>query len=128
MLYRLLANMVVILHVGFVVFVVLGGFLVWRWQRVAWVHVPAALWGAAIEFVGWVCPLTPLENYFRRLAGQAGYAGGFVEHYVIPMLYPTDWTPSLRIVLGSLVVLVNVLAYGLYFWRFAKHDRPPSSS
>lgn len=89
----------------------LGGFLAWRWRRVAWVHLPAALWGALIEFMGWVCPLTPLENRFRALAGQAGYQGGFIERYLIPVMYPEDWTVGLRIVLGSLVVAVNLVAY-----------------
>jgi Protein of Unknown function (DUF2784) len=124
MLYQLLANAVVIVHVGFIVFVVLGGFLAWRWRRIAWLHIPTALYGATIEFVGWVCPLTPLENHFRRLAGQSGYTGGFIEHYIIPVLYPTDWTVSLRVILGTLVLLVNALAYGVYFWRIAK-SRPP---
>src|SRR5207253_3989710 len=88
MLYRLLADCVVLLHVAFVVFVVLGGFLTWRWRGVVWAHVPCALWGIAIEYGGWVCPLTPLENALRARAGLEGYAGGFVEHYVIPVLYP----------------------------------------
>jgi len=95
---------------------VLGGFLAWRWRRVAWVHLPAALWGALIEFMGWVCPLTPLENRFRALAGEAGYRGGFIEHYLIPVMYPEDWTLVLRIVLGSLVVTVNLVAY----YRFVR--------
>jgi len=120
MLYQLLANAVIIIHVGFVAFVVLGGFLAWRWQRVAWLHIPTALYGVTIEFVGWVCPLTPLENHFRGLAGRSGYTGGFVEHYIIPVLYPTDWTVSLRVILGTLVLFVNALAYGVYFWRIAK--------
>lgn len=124
MLYRLLANAVVIVHVMFVAFVVFGGILAWRWRRIAWIHVPTVLYGATIEFVGWVCPLTPLENHFRRLAGQSGYAGGFIEHYIIPVLYPTDWTISLRVILGTLVLGVNGLAYGVYFWRIAK--APPS--
>lgn len=127
MLYRLLANAVVIVHVGFVAFVVFGGILAWRWRRIAWIHVPTVLYGATIEFVGWVCPLTPLENHFRRLAGQSGYAGGFIEHYIIPVLYPTDWTISLRVVLGTLVLVVNALAYGVYFWRIAKaRPSPPT--
>ena len=83
MLYRLAADTLVLLHLAFTVFAVVGGFLAWRWPRVAWIHIPAAVWGALIEFMGWVCPLTPLENHFRRLAGEAGYAGGFLEHYVI---------------------------------------------
>lgn len=111
MIYRLLADLLVALHFAFILFVVLGGFLAWRWRRVAWVHLPAALWGVLIEFMGWVCPLTPLENRFRALAGEGGYQGGFIEHYLIPVMYPEDWTVRLRIVLGSLVVAVNLVAY-----------------
>ena len=111
MIYRLFADLLVGLHFAFILFVVLGGFLAWRWRRVAWVHLPVAFWGALIEFMGWVCPLTPLENRFRALAGQAGYPGGFIEHYLIPVMYPEDWTLGLRIVLGSFVVAVNLGAY-----------------
>lgn len=117
MLYRVIADALVGLHVGFVAFVVLGGFLALRWRRIAWLHVPAALWGAIIEFMGWVCPLTPLENHFRRLAGEGGYQGGFIEHYVIPALYPVDYTLGLRITLGAVVVGLNLIAYSLYFRR-----------
>jgi hypothetical protein len=113
MAYRLLADLVVIVHALFVVFVVLGGFLVWRWAWLAWAHVPAAVWGAAIEYGGWICPLTPLENALRARAGLAGYAGGFVEHYLIPTLYPAGLTAPKQIVLGSVVVLVNIVAYGV---------------
>src|SRR5262245_4106789 len=113
MAYRLLADLVVVVHALFVAFVVLGGFLVWRWRWVAWAHVPAAVWGAVIEYQGWICPLTPLENALRARAGQAGYAGGFVEHYLIPTLYPAGLTPQKQIVLGTFVVLVNIVAYGV---------------
>jgi drug/metabolite transporter superfamily protein YnfA len=111
MIYRALADVVVIIHFLFVAFVVLGGFLAWRWRRVAWVHLPAAVWGVAIEFGGWICPLTPLENALRARAGLAGYAGGFVEHHVIACLYPVGLTPSKQVVLGALVLIVNLTAY-----------------
>lgn len=117
MLTRFLADALVLLHAAFVLLVVSGGFLALRWRRLAWVHLPAALWGAVVEFMGWICPLTPLENHFRRLAGQAGYQTGFVEHYIIPLLYPADYTVSLRITLGSIVVILNGFAYALYFRR-----------
>jgi len=116
-LYQLLADALVFIHVGFIAFVVLGGFLAWRWRRVAWIHAPAALYGAAISLVGWVCPLTPLENRFRRLAGQAQYEGGFVEHYILPVLYPADLSFNLRIALGIAVLIVNAAVYAVYFWR-----------
>ena len=117
MLYRWLADAVVVLHAAFVVFVVLGGVLVIRWRRLAWLHVPAAIWGALIEFKGWICPLTPLENYLRRRAGLEGYAGGFVEHYVIPALYPAGLTRPTQALLGTLVLAVNVVAYGVLLRR-----------
>jgi len=117
MLYRLAADALVGLHLAFVVFVVLGGFLALRWRRLIWIHAPAALWGATIEFMGWICPLTPLENQLRRLAGEGGYHGGFVEHYVIPLLYPADYTVTLRMALGAFVVVLNGVAYWLYFTR-----------
>ena len=120
MAYRILADTVVLAHVLFVGFVVLGGFLVWRWGWMAWAHVPAAVWGAAIEYGGWVCPLTPLENAFRARAGLAGYRGGFVEHYVIPLLYPTGLTAPKQALLGSLVLVVNLVAYGVVVRRMTK--------
>jgi hypothetical protein len=109
--YRLLADLVVGLHFLFVVFVVIGGLLVLRWRWVMWLHVPAAVWGALIEFGGWICPLTPLEKTLRAWAGSAGYEGGFIEHYVIPILYPGALTRALQIALGVAVLLSNSLVY-----------------
>lgn len=117
MIFRVLADLVVLVHVAFVLFVVTGGFLALRWRRVVWLHVPAALWGALIELGGWICPLTPLENALRRLAGGAGYRGGFIEHYVLPVLYPVHYTLVLRLALAAAVILLNGVAYGLYFRR-----------
>ena len=108
------ADAVLLLHLVFVVFVVLGGFLAWRWRWLAWIHVPAAAWGALIEFSGWICPLTPLENHFRRLAGMGGYEGSFVEQYIVPIVYPAGLTSSLQWVLGLTVVALNAVAYGVY--------------
>jgi hypothetical protein len=117
MVYRVLADLVVLTHTLFVVFVVLGGFLAWRWRWVAWLHVPCAVWGAAIEFAGWLCPLTPLENTLRARAGLEGYRGGFVEHYVLPLLYPAGLTTPKQVVLGTFVVVVNLVAYGVLLRR-----------
>lgn len=111
MTFRVLADAVALFHGAFVVFVVVGGLLVLRWPRVALVHVPAAIWGALIEFAGWICPLTPLENYLRGRAGDAGYTGGFVEHYVLRALYPDGLTPAIQWTLGTFVVVVNAAAY-----------------
>ena len=113
MAYRLLADAVIVFHVAFVAFVVLGGLLVLRWPVVAWAHVPAAIWGALIEFSGWICPLTPLENTLRARAGEAGYRGGFVEHYLLRTLYPNGLTRHVQWGLGILVVVINVGAYAV---------------
>ena len=115
--YRLLADLVLMLHAGFVAFVVLGALLALRWPRVAWVHVPVVLWGAGIEFLGGICPLTPLENHWRRLAGELGYPGGFVEHYLLSALYPDGLTRQVQLFLGALVLLVNVTIYAGVLWR-----------
>jgi hypothetical protein len=109
--YRLLADLVLIFHAGFVLFVVLGGLLTLRWPRMAWVHLPVVLWGAGIEFVGGICPLTPLENHWRRLAGEQGYSGGFVDHYVIAFLYPDGLTRTHQIIVGLFVLALNVAIY-----------------
>jgi len=111
MLYRLGADAVVVLHLAFVVFALLGGLVVLRWRWVAWLHVPAAAWAVLIEFAGWYCPLTPLENRLRSLGGEAGYTGGFVEHYVIPILYPDALTRTLQIALGTFALILNLTIY-----------------
>jgi hypothetical protein len=125
MFYSFLADTVVVLHAIFVVFAVLGGFLVWRWKKVAWVHVPAAVWGALIEFAEWICPLTPLENWLRIRAGEAGYTGGFIEHHLVPILYPPGLTPTLQVLLGLLVLAINGAVYGrlLIHHRRRKRDQ-----
>ncbi len=123
MQYRLLADAVVVAHLGFVLFVVLGGFLV-RWRRwIAFVHLPCAAYGAAIEVWGWVCPLTPLENRLRSLAGGRGYSGGFVEHYLIRLLYPEPLTSRAQVVLGATVAVVNLAVYG---WALRRVGRDAS--
>lgn len=127
MWYRLLADAVLVLHALFVVFVVIGGFLAIRWRRLVWFHAPAALWGAAIEFRGWICPLTPLENALRRAGGQAGYPGGFLEHYLLPVIYPPGLTRGVQVVLGVVVVAANVVAYGLWWRRWQRPPRPDHS-
>jgi nitrate reductase gamma subunit len=119
MAYRTLADLVVGAHALFVVFVVAGGLLALRWPWVAAVHLPAAVWGALIEFQGWICPLTPLENSLRASAGQAGYEGGFIEHYLLPVLYPAGLTQGVQVMLGSLVIAVNLVVYGLLLRRRA---------
>ena len=123
MIFRWLADAVALLHAAFVVFVVLGGFLVLRWPRVAWLHVPSAIWGVLIEYAGWICPLTPIENAFRERAGQAGYSGGFVEHYVLRALYPAGLTRQVQFVIGGLVLIINLLVYGAFWMRRRRGQR-----
>ena len=113
---RLLADAVVVIHLLFIVFALAGGALVlWR-PRFAWLHLPAAAWAAYVEFSGTICPLTPVENTLRRRAGEAGYDGGFIEHYLIPLIYPPGLTPAVQYAIGVVVVLINVLLYA-GVWR-----------
>lgn len=123
MIYRTLADLVLVVHLAFVVFVVLGGLLVLRYPRLAWVHIPAAIWGVLIEFAGWICPLTPLENAFRARGGEAGYGGGFIEHYVLAALYPAGLSREVQFVLGSVVLALNLAVYAVVIRRHTlKHD------
>ena len=116
MIYQLLAESTMAVHFGFVLFVALGGFLLF-WRRwIAWIHLPCALYGAAIEFFGWVCPLTPLESRFRRLAGESGYEGSFLEHYLEGVLYPAAWG-EIHLWLGVAVLVGNAVVYAAA-WRW----------
>jgi hypothetical protein len=111
-----LADGILLLHLAFVVFVVLGGLLAVRWPRMAWLHLPAAIWGVAVEMFGWYCPLTPLENALRERAGGAAYDGDFIARYLLPVLYPEGLTRPAQIVLGAIALLLNVAVY-TYVWR-----------
>jgi hypothetical protein len=122
LIYRALADLVLVVHFTFVLFVVLGGLLVVRWPRAAWLHIPAAIWGVLIEYTGWICPLTPLENSFRMRGGEAGYSGGFIEHYIQPLLYPAGLTRSTQVVLGSLALVLNLIAYGIVVLRMRRGE------
>lgn len=110
-MYSLLADFVVLVHLGFIVFIAVGGLLAWRWPRLLWLHLAAVAWGAGIVAVGWDCPLTPLEKHFRRLGGEQGYEGGFVDRYIEGVIYPDRYTPLLRVVAA---VLVGAGWIGLY--------------
>ena len=116
MSWRIAADTVLVVHLAFVVFVVAGGFLTWRSPRVALVQFPIAVYGVIIEIVGFRCPLTPLEKSLRREAGSAGYDGGFVEHYIVDVLYPGEFTATIEILLAAIVVLTNAVAYH-GFWK-----------
>ena len=128
MLYGVAADLLVVVHLAFVGFVVLGGFAVRRWPRLAWVHLPAVAWGVGIELAGTICPLTPVEQWLRMEAGAAGYEGDFIAHYLLPVLYPAGLTRAAQLVLGVLAGGINVAAY--WWWLRAplsgrrRHRRP----
>ena len=110
------------MHAAFVLFVAFGALLVARWPRVAWLHVPATAWGVFIEFAGWICPLTPLENYLRERAGSSAYQGDFIEHYLVPVLYPAQLTRVRQIWFGFLAIIINLCVH-LYVIRRARHSK-----
>jgi hypothetical protein len=118
--YAILADMTVLVHALFVLFVVFGGFAVLRWRWVAWLHLPAAVWGGVIELIGWICPLTYLENYLRRMGGESGYRGTFIERYLEPVLYPLGMTQHSHIILGISAIFVNLLIYSRLWWLSKK--------
>jgi len=120
MIYRALADLVLLLHLAFVLFVILGGLLVLRRPVIAWLHLPCAAWGVLIEFAGWICPLTPLEVSLRMRGGEAGYAGGFIAHYVTALLYPAGLTRGVQVVLGAFALLLNLT---IYSWIVARRRR-----
>ena len=120
MIYHLLADLTVVIHLLFVLFVMLGGLLILRWRFFVWIHMPAVFWAMLIEFSGWICPLTPLENHLRIKGGSSGYATGFVEHYITPLLYPSQLTREMQIFLGLLVLIVNLV---IYLWVWHTHGR-----
>ena len=110
-MYGFLAIVVVVAHLAFLVFVILGALLALRWKKAPWLHVPALVWGSFVELTGGICPLTPLENRLRRAAGESGYAGGFIEHYLLPIIYPAGLTYTMQIALGIALILGNVAIY-----------------
>jgi len=120
MLFNILADIVVLIHLSFVVFAVLGAVLtIWR-RLIIWLHLPAFLWAVWIEITGGVCPLTPLENWLRIKAGQGGYEGDFVATYLLPILYPANLTRNAQLILAMMVIVTNIAIYGSIFY---KHNR-----
>jgi hypothetical protein len=124
MLFQVLADLVLLLHASFIAFVVFGALFAIRWPRIVWLHLPACIWAAILEFCGFICPLTPLENRLRRAGGEASYAEGFIEHYLVPFVYPPGLTPRLQVLLGVVVVLVN----GLLYWCVLRYRRSRARS
>ena len=123
MFYKLAADAVVVLHLAFVVFVVAGGLLVFRWRWTAILHLPAVTWAVLLEFCGWLCPLTPLELTLREAGGETGYQGGFIEHYLLPIIYPDDLTRTLQIGMGAFVVIINIAIYACFLWQLNDRNR-----
>ncbi|RKZ47507.1 MAG: DUF2784 domain-containing protein [Gammaproteobacteria bacterium] len=113
----LLADLVLIAHLLFIIFVIFGGLIVLKWHRAMWLHIPCAIWGALIEFFGWICPLTYLENYFRQLGNGGSYEGGFIQHYLMPIIYPQGLTTGIQILLGVIVAVINLVIY-YFVWRY----------
>ena len=125
MLWSLLADTLVVVHLAFTTFVIFGGFLTWRWRAVALLHLPALAWGCWVEVSHSICPLTPLENHWRELAGEAGYREGFLAHYVVRLLYPPGLTWHIQWVLAALLIALNVVAYAGLFRQSRKRPRVP---
>jgi hypothetical protein len=117
MAYRAAADAILVTHFAFVLFAVFGALLILRWPRLAWLHIPAVVWGGFVEFSGTICPLTPLEVSLRRQAGEAGYGGGFIDHYFMPLLYPEGLTRDMQTMLGAIVVVINAAIYIVAFMR-----------
>jgi hypothetical protein len=116
-MYLFLADLVLVVHLAFVVFVLCGGLLILKWRWIAWLHLPAAVWGAVVEFTGWICPLTPLENWLREQDGEIPYSSDFIAQYLLPVLYPGDLTRGLQLLLGTGVVILNAV---MYWWLWQR--------
>ena len=115
-MYLFLADVVLVVHLAFVVFVLCGGLLALKWRWIAWLHLPAVVWGAVVEFTGWICPLTPLENWLRAQGGETSYRSDFIAQYLLPILYPRDLTRNVQLLLGTVVIVLNVAVYW-WIWR-----------
>jgi hypothetical protein len=115
-MYLFLADLVLVVHLAFVVFVLCGGLLTLTWRWIAWLHLPAAVWGAIVEFTGWICPLTPLENWLRGQDGETPYSSDFIAQYLLPVLYPGNLTRGLQLLLGTGVAVLNTVIYW-WLWR-----------
>ena len=115
MLFQLAADFIIILHFIFIVFVLVGGILVLKWRWLIWLHIPAVIWGVLISFMGWICPLTPLENMLRQAGGGEVYITGFVEHYIVPLIYPSGFNHEMFGAMGIFVIVVNVIVYTIFF-------------
>ncbi len=123
MVHMILADTILILHLIFIVFVIVGGFMVVRWHKLIWLHIPIMLWGVIVEWGNFICPLTPLENYFRNLAGMSTYNHGFIEEYIYPLIYLENLTRALQIKIGILVIIINIIAYTIVVSKRIKRNQ-----
>ncbi len=123
MLYSILADIVVAIHFFFIVIACVGAVLVLKWRWLIWLHIPAALWAAMIMLMGWICPLTPLENHLRRSAGQSGYTGGFIDQYLMPVIYPAGLTREIQVWLGVGVIILNLVIYTIVYRRYRREKK-----
>jgi hypothetical protein len=124
MIASVAADLLVILHLLFILFVLLGGLLTARWPWIIFLHIPAAIWGALIEYRGWICPLTPIEQRLRQVAGEVSYDSGFVEHYILPIIYPDYLTREIQIGMGTVVIVFNLAVYAWLAYRYAQQKKP----
>ncbi len=116
-----LADLVLIVHTLFIIFAVFGGLIVLKWYKVMWLHIPCALWGALIEFFGWICPLTYLENYLREIGNGNYHESSFIQHYLLPIIYPPGLTTDIQILLGTIVIVINLIVYCIvWYYRYQK--------
>lgn len=120
-IYKILISLVIIFHLAFILYVVLGGLLVFVWKRSIFFHIPAVLWGAWVEYMNFICPLTPLENYFRKMACFTTYSAGFIDQYITPIIYPENLQRNMQIIFGSLVVIINAIIYILILYKLLKN-------
>jgi len=120
MIYRILADIVVIFHLSFVIFSVIGGVLALKWRKIIWIHIPVVIWAVVIEFAGFICPLTPLENNLRFRGGESGYESDFIEHYIFPVLYPEGLTHTMQVIIGIFVLTVNIVVYSIIIHKIRK--------
>jgi hypothetical protein len=125
MLYSIAADALVILHLAFIVFVMLGGLLLLKWPRLIYLHLPAVIWGTLVELQGWLCPLTPLEQQFRMLAGESGYSGGFIQHYLLPLIYPAALTRELQTLFALCVITSNLVIYPVIYVKYRRGRQRP---
>ena len=127
MIYSFLADLLVVFHLVFILYVMAGALLIFKWPKTLWLNMPACFWGMTVEITGWICPLTPWEIQLRRLAGEEGYTGSFIEHYLIPIIYPSGLTREVQMVLGGTVLIVNLCLYTLILIKKRKRKTPENS-